>query len=239
MGLSPQGVFWSFREGLTSILQSRLSSHPSLRPHGPTPRSFLEQSDAQIIVKLSQGGGGYTQALSGQVMAHKGCQRRLRGRVDKHAVHMYRQDISPPGCIAFTPSPLTSPPSSLTHGRPDSRAKSSALSKSRHVQPKDESIPDHISSLPDRIRKWVNQRRHAPARTFQALVCPLLDVLLLHQCTLPAILFVSLASSSSVSRGGFVCHRQIISAASRRCKSKLAACPRDSHLRHFLPDCSP
>ena len=222
---------------MTSILQSRLSCHPSLRPHGPTPRSFLEQSDAQIIVKLSQGGGGYTQALSGQVMAHKGCQRRLRGRVDKHAVHMYRQDISPPGCIAFTPSP-PSPPSSLTHGRPDSRAKPRALSKGRHEQPKDESISDRISSLPDRIRKWVNQRRHAPAKTFQALVCPLPDVLLLHQCTLPAILFVSLASSSSVSRGGFVCHRQIISAASRRCKSKLAACPRGSHLHHFLPDCS-
>ena len=142
--------------------------------------------------------------MSGQVMAHKGCQRRLRGRVDKHAVHMYRQDISPPGCIAFTPSP-PSPPSSLTHGRPDSRAKPRALSKGRHEQPKDESISDRISSLPDRIRKWVNQRRHAPARTFQALVCPpsspLPNVLLLHQCTLPAILFVSLASSSSVSRG--------------------------------------
>ena len=109
--------------------------------------------------------------MSGQVMAHKGCQRRLRGRVDKHAVHMYRQDISPPGCIAFTPSP-PSPPSSLTHWRPDSRAKPRALSKGRHEQPKDESISDRISSLPDRIRKWVNQRRHAPARTFQALVCP-------------------------------------------------------------------
>ena len=47
-----------------------------------------------------------------------------------------------------------------------------ALSKGRDEQPKDESISDRISSLPDRIRKWVNQRRHAPARTFQALVCP-------------------------------------------------------------------
>ena len=158
-------------------------------------------------------------------MAHKGCQRRLRGRVDKHAVHMYRQDISPPGCIAFTPNP-PSPPSSLTHWRPDSRAKPRALSKDRHEQPKDESISDRISSLPDRIRKWVNQRRHAPARTFQALVCPLLSS---PRCFAVAPMHFARHSICQPCQQfqrqprGFVCHRQIISAASRRCKSKLHA----------------
>ena len=186
--------------------------------------------------------------MSGQVMAHKGCQRRLRGRVDKHAVHMYRQDISPPGCIAFTPSP-PSPPSPLTHGRPDSRAKPRALSKGRHEQPKDESISDRISSLPDRIRKWVNQRRHAPARTFQALVCPPPPLPpLLPRCFAVAPMHFARHSICQPCQQfqrqprRFVCHRQIISAASRRCKSKLCRfaeeCPADSHLRHFLADCS-
>ena len=169
-------------------------------------------------------------------MAHKGCQRRLRGRVDKHAVHMYRQDISPPGCIAFTPSP-PSPPSSLTHGRPDSRAKPRALSKGRHEQPKDESISDRISSLPDRIRKWVNQRRHAPARTFQALVCPPSSPPPMFCCctnalcppfylsALPAV--PASAAEIRLSQADYLC-----------CLTTLqvqAACPRDSH----LPDCSP
>ena len=180
-------------------------------------------------------------------MAHKGCQGRLRRRVDKHGVHMYRQDISPPGCIAFTSAhPL--PPSSLTHERPDSRAKPRALSKVRHEQPKDESISDRISSLPDRIRKWVNQRRHAPAKNFQTLVCPPLSPSLLCPamfccCTnalCPPFYLSALpaSSSSSVSRGGFVCHREIISPASPRCKSP-SCMPCGLSPRHFLPDCSP
>ena len=65
-----KGLFCPRRQELTCIPESWLSCHPSLRPHGPTPWSFLEQSDAQIIVNLSQGWGVYTSI-------HRHCPDRL------------------------------------------------------------------------------------------------------------------------------------------------------------------
>ena len=100
-------------EGIVFSLKARVDMHsqvlailpPIFTSPRPDPLVLLRAIRRPDHRKPESGVGGihkYTPALSGQVMAHKGCQGRLRRRVDKHGVHMYRQDISPPGCIAFT-----------------------------------------------------------------------------------------------------------------------------------------
>ena len=109
-----------------------------------------------------------------------------------------------------------------------------------------ELIPDRISSLPARIRKWINQRRHAAeGRSFQALAY--LDVLPLQPN--------ALCPSSPLHS---ICHpRQQFQRQPQRIRLSQAdylhcltkrrvatpwrggECPRDRQLRHFLPDCSP
>ena len=100
-------------EGIVLSSKARVDMHspvlailpPIFTSPRPDPLVLLRAIRRPDHRKPESGVGGihkYTPALSGQVMAHKGCQGRLRRRVDKHVVHMYRQDISPPGCIAFT-----------------------------------------------------------------------------------------------------------------------------------------